>query len=63
LRPLGFLLSIAAASDYKQRNDNEPDIIVVKKSAKTVIHKYSVPPLHGNKIVSKPIAVYFINII
>ena len=58
-----FLTSVAAASDYKQRNENKPDIIVVKKSAKTVVHKCSVPPLHGIKVISKPFSVRFINII
>ncbi len=39
---LFFDLSVAAAGDDEQRNKNEPDIVVFKKVAKTVIHKCSV---------------------
>ena len=37
-----FFLSVAAAGDKHERDKNEPDIIVFKKVAKTVIHKCSV---------------------
>ena len=39
---LFFDLSVAAAGDDEQCNKNEPDIVVFKKVAKTVIHKCSV---------------------
>ena len=35
---------MAAATDYKKRDDKEPDPVVVKKTAKAVIHKNI---LHG----------------
>ena len=49
LSPPSIILSVAAAGDNKQRNKNEPDIIVFKKIAKTVVHKRSVSAKLGNQ--------------